>query len=138
MSILEHVQNQLSTAEIADREGLDITNVGKKIAEAVAQLGIVRKPLKYPVAYGQTDASLWFRMGMGTKLQLLLNNHTDVEVSRMTGVPRNQQKQASGKPWTYDWKMSQLERLATASGMTLDQLIQYGYYRPKPNYGFLV
>lgn len=126
----EHVKNQLATAEIADREGLELTNVGKKIAEVVKKLGIVRKPKPYPVPHGQTQASLMARRGFAVRLNTLIKDHGDVEVSRMTGLSRNDQLKASIPPYSYDWKFAQIERLAAASGETFDQLIQYAFYRP--------
>ena len=66
------------------------------------------------VVPGLTDASQAVRARLGDYFYTLKGS--PAELARLTGVPSRAQVTARDRPFNYDWSLSQMERLAEASG----------------------
>ncbi len=106
-------------------EGADPRTVGP-IATALRKATGRKTKGKSPrLPHGLTDKTESMRMKLGDRLRDLRNQPLDrLEVARITGVtPVAGQNAALSSAPHYDWKMSELERLAEAGDTTFIELI---------------
>ncbi len=122
--------DNMTDKEIADREGLDPSNLGK----IYSRLGIVkpekRKGKFSPV--GLTKSSAYFRLG--TLLSKLKEQHNAIDVSHLTGLTEHQQGMAI-HPVQYggrhNWTLAQMHRLADALERDPMEMMLWVFSPPK-------
>jgi hypothetical protein len=84
-----------------------------------------KKRENWEAPVGITEESRILRGGLADALYDLCEEVGDPrKVAQMVGVPVRHQNFAKTKPFHYDWTLTQLQRLATAKGMTLPELLR--------------
>lgn len=116
--IIEFMEQRRSVAVIAELEGIE-TDYCRKATRRLAEThGIKYNPDKEPVPAGLlTDASRVFRRNMANILYDYRNapGRHPLEVCRDTGLTQFQQTIAAERGGQHDLKLSQLERIASAT-----------------------
>jgi hypothetical protein len=116
--IIGYVKKKMTSQEIADREGLEADYARKQRNElALTRLGIkkVEETKREPKPYGITEATKSLRWELGNQLYRLMTSRKlhHGEIARDIGIPMNHQKVAhDSKEPLYNWKLSQIERMA--------------------------
>lgn len=127
----------LSPVTIADRLGLATVSVRtlcKKIDPSYCGSRTDEVP------FGLSDHSMRLRSHLGRVLYDLTEsrNLSNTEASSLTGLNRNELIFAVQRPWSHDWKISQIERLCNAAGIYFPDCLHYGIYKPRYVKGFYV
>ncbi len=124
--IIEAIKEGLSVKEIAARVGVEEDYAKKLRAKLARQHGLTVTAGSTPSqTYGMTEDSMVMRGRLMNKLSNLVNIQGihPVEVALMTGVTQTAQTENRVRPWTYDWKLSELERLAAVEGVSISELL---------------
>jgi len=120
----------LSPVTIADRLGLATVSVRtlcKKIDPSYCGSRTDEVP------FGLSDHSMRLRSHLGSVLYDLTEsrNLSNTEASIFTGLNRNELICAIQRPWSHDWKVSQIERLCNAAEIYFPDCLHYGIYKPR-------
>lgn len=102
---------------VAKSEVIEHDYAYKLLREVAAKRGLTYQPRRGPRAeiVGLTSASQQLRARLGDALYKLKDADTDL--TRSVGILAKSQPYAHSRPFNYDWSLSQLERLATATGL---------------------
>lgn len=122
--ILEYVKQKLTAEEIADREGTTADYISKERRALTGRK--VKDSGRLPMPFGLTDATVQLRKELGNILYNFIHfgKKHQLEVARDIGIPRRHQKVATNnKSPNYNWKLSQIERLARARGIDPTRLM---------------
>lgn len=66
----------------------------------------------YVLTENLTERTFRLRSSLGYRLKQMLDAGMGArEVARITGVPQNKQREASERPFQYDWTLTQIERV---------------------------
>lgn len=123
--ILEHLRQGKTSGEICDLEGLDPANEPKRMKREVADpAGVSINPGKNTaLPVGLLDIDRLIRKNLRDKLDDLRYNHHYVDISHMIGLTNIEQQRALKDPYTHNWTLSQIQRLAAAHGMTFEEMM---------------
>ena len=118
--------------EIAEREGMDATNLSKFYKDNGLTVPAKRKATKSMHPFGvHSKSALLFNRRLSDKIYELRQMGYEAEdVAAMTGVTEKQQNLTTGdradaKVERHNFTVSQMERLADALGITFIDLIAY-------------
>jgi hypothetical protein len=124
---ISYIKDGITAADIGQLEGLRADYAGRLRKAFATKHGLtITKGQGQDMPPGITEASRRFRGRLGDYLYKLLNDKKllPVTVANRVGVPVKLQSRAYNKPNYYDWKLSELERLAKASGVPFEQFIR--------------
>lgn len=86
--------------------------------------GVKYTPQAETMPYGLTPETLTLRMFLGDKLfEVQQKMGGRIGATRLTGLNVREQVRAEQRPWSHDWTLSQIERLAHALGTTAKDLL---------------
>ena len=68
--------------------------------------------------------SFHMRAILAELLYALLQKHSKQAVATLTGLRIQDQKRAVNRPYTHDWSLSQMQAVAEASDVTLEQVVR--------------
>jgi hypothetical protein len=128
-SVAELMAISLSPATIASRLGIALVtarSVIKQIDPSYAGKDVDAQ------AFGLSDDSIWLRMQLGNMLFQLQdeNQLTPTQVSSTVGLNRLERIAAMQRPWSHNWTLSQISRLAGALSMPVYDCLHRGIYKP--------
>jgi len=116
--IIKAVRAGLSAEHISHVEGLNVTSIGLLLKKR----GIKKPEGKSPdTPYGLTAATASLRSRLGDKVRDLRSRGLPIEVAPLIGISPLAQARAIDGRW--DWKMSELERLAEQEDIKFLDLI---------------
>jgi hypothetical protein len=123
--IIEAIKAGVSRKGIAQREGLNHRVASNIINDLIAKHGLTYVPKDDVHAYGTTNETALLRSALGGYLFDLRQQlgGDRAEVARLVGLNRRDQVRAEQRPFQHDWKVSEMERLAHATGITLKELL---------------
>lgn len=130
----QYGNDKLSDKEIALREGYDASNVNKTLSRLGIDRGSKadRKEFTDGLFLEDTIEGRTFRRRLWEDLEDLLKIYDPIEVASMTGVSQNNQSKARDK--VYDWRMSDINRLANIKGMNVLEYLRDLTNRPIHRY----
>lgn len=114
-----------SFKEIQAREGVSPQTLRPLINQLEEELGLSyfgTDSARGPGSFGLTDASRALRARLADALHSLGSDRA--EVAALTGLNRHEQIRAINRPFRHDWTVSQIERLATATGRSMLEMLQ--------------
>lgn len=133
--IVDYIKQGKPPLEICDLEGLDPANEPRRMRKEIADpMGLTintaatAPPPAALMEVGTKDLPI--KANLKTKLAGLRNNHHYVDVGHMVGLTNKEQIRAMTSPYTHDWTISQIQRLAVACGMTFEQMLAYMHKPP--------
>lgn len=123
--IVTFMRQQRPIAVIAELEGLEADYCRKACKRLAAEHGIDYDPNSEPVSPALSDASRRLRNHMANVLYAYRNapNRHQLEVARDTGLTQSQQLIATERGGRHDYKLSQLERIAAATGQPFTKMM---------------
>jgi len=125
--IAGHLRAGKTVGEICDLEGLDPANEPKRMRKEVAEPeGLAITPghnTQPPV--GLLEIPRHMRYNLAKLLRDLRDEHHYVDVAHMIGLTNIEQARADKAPYTHNWTLSQIQRLAAASGKTFEEVLTY-------------
>ena len=129
--IIEQMKRGVPIRSIAIAEGLEADYAGKICARLADQHAVNYQPEgkrqahENAVPLGLSELTNRFRRNAATKLYLWKINHKKhfLEVCRDTGLTQAAQRSAEKAHGPYDWHLSQLDRWATAMGVSFEDLM---------------
>jgi len=131
--LLEAIRDGLSVKAIAARIGVEEDYAKRERRRLAAEHGLNAGEGSTPeMPFGLTRATAALRMKLGTILVRLTDRKRlhPVEIAFHTGVTQKAQTKASSKDAkgnvynAYDWKLSELERLASLTGKDFKTLMK--------------
>lgn len=127
--ILGYIEQQLTAAEIARREGLQPDYAIRVRNQIAAKHGLTikdRSNKSSAMPYGLDDESRRFRNRLGDDLWGLLNLHkmAPMEVARKVGIPRKLQSKAINKPFAYNWSLGEIQQMAKLYNKPFEEYIR--------------
>ena len=132
--LVQFITEGRSVSVVAVLEGLEHDYAYKLLMKVAKDKGLVyqarrtHNPGAMPVV-GLTTASQPLRARLGDHLYKLQGKPP--EIARATGVSVKGQRYARDRPFNYDWSLSQIERLAEASGMSFRALMLAALLAPE-------
>lgn len=129
--ILHFVMEQTPFRSIAAMEGMDYDACRKLCAQIAREAGVVfdvEGRAAAPVVTGINDSNAQFRRRLGDALHEYCRPNPRHErnpsmVGKAVGIPPKSQRRAWEKPFSHDWQLSQMTRLAEARGESFRQLM---------------
>lgn len=119
-----------SLRRISEIEGLDMVNARNLIIDlgddGITYLNLKIRPQIDQIPYGLTSVTSDLRAKLGDQLFLLRekgNHKGPNSLSPRLGLNFQQQKKAVTAPFTHDWTLSQIERLAREVGRDPRELL---------------
>jgi len=125
--ISEHIRSGKTVGEICDIEGLDPANEPKRMRREVAdpQGLVIVSGRNEAQPVGLMDIDRLIRGNLKRKLVLLRDRHHYADVAQMVGLTNIEQKRAIDPPYTHNWTLAQIQRLAVASKMTFEEMLSF-------------
>jgi len=115
---------------IAQIMGLEANQVRKTCRLLAAEHGIEYKPVRRPGALppGMTDASRSLRNHLADRLHEHHEGRHRLQVCVDTGLTQSELRAASERPNAYDWSLSEMERIATATNQDFTVMLLKGLF----------
>lgn len=139
LRVEQMLKDGLPNAEIAAREGLELTNMSAWLKNnGLAHLKPKVQSRTPTQAYGLTSESARMRSRLSKKIAQLRDQYPAEDVAGMTGISEMQQNRtiyslSASHHILHDFTISQIERLAAALGMTFKELMDYALQDPNPS-----
>jgi len=128
----EHIKQGKTVGEICDIEGLDPANQPKLMRREVADPEGLKisagRNTTPPVGLLEIERS--FRGWLQLKLAALRDHHHYADVAQMVGLTNIEQQRAMTFPYTHNWTIAQIQRLAAAHNMTFAELVTFASQPP--------
>lgn len=125
--VAEHIRQGKTSGEICDVEGLDPANEPKRMKKDVADpAGLtITAGRNTALPLGLMDIERQFRVNLKTKLNELRDHNHYIDVAHMVGMTNVEQHRAVTSPFTHNWTLSQMQRLAAALGLTFEEVLHF-------------
>jgi hypothetical protein len=127
-----HIIQGKSVGEICDIEGLDRENQPKLMRREIAApegLKISSERNTAPPV-GLLEIERSFRGWLQVKLASLRDHHHYADVAHMVGLTNIEQQRAMTAPYTHNWTIAQIQRLAAAHNMTFAEMVTFASQPP--------
>ncbi len=138
--IIEFIKEQLPIINIAQIEGMDFDNCRKLCMQIAREDGLPYEPEHrqaapvYPCGIDQGNAELRRRLGdtlYGYVAPTPRTQRNPSMVGRAVGIAPRQQRRAWEKPFSHDWSISQMNRLAGTLGEDFTPFVLRHLLRPE-------
>jgi hypothetical protein len=136
--IVEFMREGRPIRAIKELEGLDHDNCRKICLSLSRQYGVEydaddRKEPGQILPEGITEQSQGFRSRLADMLYQLGHDRRmhKIEIAQATGITQRSQKYATERPFTHNWSLSQIERLAAVRGTGFRDLMLRAIFTPE-------
>lgn len=125
---VDYVKRGLSSAQIADLEGIREDNASTERREIAKEEGLPlpkrTRGSQPPLASGVMEVSSLVRSYLKMQLEDLKALYAPEDLQVLTGLNPSAQNAACRNPYTHNWTIGQLSRVAAVKGITFEQLMR--------------